>query len=205
MAPLNRLPRAVVLLPLLFGLVVVGLVLARRESPRAPELTIPLPEFALIERDGSTVGLSELSGAPWIADFVFTRCAIYCPRLTARMQRLRETLPEGVRSVSITVDPAHDTPEVLADYARRWSIEGRDWLFLTGELETVRSLIRDGFLQPVEDTPEVEGSPILHSNRFVLVDGRGRMRGFYNAYDEAAMTELANDLAAILAEEEHGG
>lgn len=202
---MSRIPRVVVFLPIVFGVAVVALVVARREAPHAPDLTIPLPEFVLVERDGSTVGLDELAGRPWIADFVFTRCAIYCPRLTARMQRLRETLPSGVRSVSITVDPAHDSPEVLAEYARKWSIEGRDWLFLTGEPETVRTLIRDGFLQPVEDTPEVEGSPILHSNRFVLVDGKGRMRGFYEAFDDAAMAELAADLSAVLAEERDGG
>jgi len=201
----SRIPRAAVFLPIVFGLAVVALVVARREAPHAPDLAIPLPEFALVERDGSTVGLGELAGRPWIADFIFTRCAIYCPRLTARMQRLRETLPPGVRSVSITVDPGHDSPEVLAEYARKWSVEGRDWLFLTGEPETVRALIRDGFLQPVEDTPEVEGSPILHSNRFVLVDGKGRMRGFYEAFDEAAMAELAADLSAVLAEERRDG
>lgn len=201
---MSGLPRAIVLLPLAFGLAVAGFVLLGREAPVAPELAIPLPEFALTERDGSTVGLAELAGRPWIADFVFTRCAIYCPRLTARMQRLRETLPASVRSVSITVDPEHDTPEVLADYARTWSIEGRDWLFLTGETDTVRALIREGFLQPVEDTPEVVGSPILHSNRFVLVDEQNRIRGFYDAFDEAAMEDLAADLAGVLAEEVRG-
>jgi protein SCO1/2 len=175
-------------------------VLSRSVPP--PVVIAALPRFELTERDGSTVGSGDLAGAPWVADFIFTRCAVYCPRLTARMKELRQSLPPRVKSVSFSVDPDYDTPEVLAEYARKWGIEGREWLFLTGERETIWNLIRDGFLQPVEETPEVEASPILHSNRFVLVDARGRMRGLYDAFDETAFERLLADLAAIEAEEE---
>lgn len=174
--------------------------LARRVEP--PMVIARLPPFELTERDGSQVALADLAGAPWIADFVFTRCAIYCPRLTARMKELRERLPARVRSVSFSVDPDYDTPAVLTEYARKWGIDGRDWLFLTGSREAMWTLIREGFLQPVEATPEVEASPILHSNRFVLVDAQGRLRGLYDAFEEGAFDRLLADLAAITAEEE---
>ena len=182
--------------------VVTGVFVLVNRKPRAPAVMAALPEFALLERDGSTVGRAELLGAPWVADFVFTRCAIYCPRLTARMKELRARLPASVRSVSFSVDPEHDTPEVLAEYARRWGIEGREWLFLTGSRDATWRLIREGFLQPVEETPEVAASPILHSNRFVLVDSRARLRGFYDAFDEEALEQLLADLRGVLAEEE---
>lgn len=174
--------------------------LSHRVPP--PLVLAALPRFELTERDGSTVSLADLAGAPWVADFIFTRCAVYCPRLTVRMKELRQVLPPRVRSVSFSVDPDYDTPAVLADYARQWGIEGRDWLFLTGERDAMWKLIREGFLQPVEETPEVEASPILHSNRFVLVDARGRMRGLYDAFDETAFDRLLADLAAIEAEDE---
>jgi len=174
--------------------------LSRRVPP--PIVLAALPPFELVERDGATVRLADLAGAPWVADFVFTRCAIYCPRLTVRMKELRERLPPRVKSVSFSVDPDHDTPAVLAEYARTWGIEGRDWLFLTGPREAMWKLIREGFLQPVEETPEVEASPILHSNRFVLVDAQGRMRGLYDAFDDEALERLLADLAAIEAEGE---
>lgn len=173
--------------------------LSRQVPP--PAVIAALPPFALVERDGSTVALTDLAGAPWVADFVFTRCGVYCPRLTERMKELRRSLPLRVRSVSFSVDPDHDTPEVLAEYARKWGIEGREWLFLTGERPAMWTLIRDGFLQPVEETPEVVASPILHSNRFVLVDARGRMRGLYDAFDEDAVDRLLADLSAVEAEE----
>lgn len=173
--------------------------LLSRQAP-PPIVLAELPRFELTERNGSTVTLGDLAGAPWVADFIFTRCAIYCPRLTVRMKELRQVLPPRVKSVSFSVDPHHDTPEVLAEYARQWGIEGRDWLFLTGTRQTMWQLIREGFLQPVEETPEVEGAPILHSNRFVLVDARGRMRGLYDAFDETAFDRLLADLAAVEAE-----
>ena len=182
--------------------VVTGVFVLVSQRPRAPAVMAVLPEFALLERDGSPVGRADLLGSPWVADFVFTRCAIYCPRLTARMKELRARLPASVRSVSFSVDPEHDTPEVLAEYAQRWGIEGREWLFLTGSRDATWSLIREGFLQPVEETPEVTASPILHSNRFVLVDSRARLRGFYDAFDEEALAQLLADLRGVLAEEE---
>jgi protein SCO1/2 len=174
--------------------------LSRRVPP--PMVIAQLPQFELVERDGSTVRLADFAGAPWVADFIFTRCAVYCPRLTVRMKELRELLPPRVKSVSFSVDPEHDTPAVLAEYARKWGIEGREWLFLTSSRETMWRLIREGFLQPVEETPEVEASPILHSNRFVLVDAQGRMRGLYDAFDEGAFARLLADLSAIEAEAE---
>jgi cytochrome oxidase Cu insertion factor (SCO1/SenC/PrrC family) len=182
----------------LCAVALVALACARRP---APEPLSTLPDFSLVERDGSTVTLATLRGAPWIADFIFTHCALYCPRLTARMKKLRADLPAGVRTVSITVDPARDTPAVLSAYADSWQAEGRSWLFLTGDKDPIWTLIRKGFLLPVEENPDVEASPILHSNRFALVDSAGRLRGTYEAFDEEAMTRLRADLEAVMREE----
>jgi protein SCO1/2 len=190
------------LIALAAAVTVVVAVIALRPAPRpAPAPIAQLPEFALVERDGSTVTRADLAGTPWIADFVFTRCAIYCPRLTVRMKELRERLPPAIRTVSFSVDPEHDTPEVLERYAEQWGIEGRSWLFLTGEREPMWRLVREGFLLPVEDAPEVEASPILHSNRFVLVDSAGRIRDTYDAFDDDALERILADLSALAAEE----
>jgi protein SCO1/2 len=162
-----------------------------------------LPDFTLVERDGSLVGLAELAGRPWVANFVFTRCRLVCPMLTARMQELRQRLgpASGVRSVSFSVDPGHDTPAVLAEYARRHGIAGRDWLLLTGPEAELRRLVREGFLLPVEDQPANLDMPVLHSSRFALVDGRGRVRGTYTAGEADALDRLLADLAAVEHEE----
>jgi len=190
--------RRTALLVLLAFAIGIALMLFGNRPPEPPPVFGELPSFELTERDGSRVGRDELLGAPWVADFIFTRCAVYCPRLTARMKELRQALPASVRTVSISVDPEYDTPEVLTAYAASWKIEGRDWLFLTGPRDATWSLIRRGFLQPVEEQPAVAASPILHSNRFVLVDSSARLRGFYDAFEEGGFARLHHDLDAIL-------
>ena len=158
-----------------------------------PEL-FALPDFALVNRDGSTVESADLDGSPWVANFIFTRCALYCPRSTSRMAHLGRALPSGlsVARVSFTVDPAFDTHEVLSAYADAYGIDDPEWRFLTGDAEALRTLIFEGFRLPVEDT-----EPILHSNRFVLVDGNGTIRGYYEATDGAELERLIADLAAL--------
>lgn len=160
-----------------------------------------LPPFSLVNRDGRTIRLEDLAGAPWVADFVFTRCPASCPMMSARMARLERGLPKDVdlRLVSVSVDPAHDTPEVLERYARSFQAPER-WLFLTGEREDVRRLCVEGFKLglDMEPPPEMAGpEPILHSTRFVLVDGEGRIRGYYEAFDEASMEKLRGDLLRL--------
>lgn len=179
----------------------VAVALLVRERSREPlPVLATLPHFALIERDGSTVTLRELAGRPWVADFVFTRCQVVCPLLTGKMAELRRRLPAGSRlaSVSISVDPEHDTPAVLRAYAEGKGISGRDWLFLTGERDAVRGLIRDGFLLAVEDTPDNVAMPVMHSSRFALVDGEGRIRGYYSPLEqEGELERLLADAAAL--------
>src|SRR5262245_28418660 len=81
----------------------------------------PLPDFSLTDRSGRTVTLADLTGKVWVADFIFTRCPNVCPDLTRKMRDIRRKLDEqdgrDVVTVSITVDPKHDTTKVLAEYA----------------------------------------------------------------------------------------
>ncbi len=181
---------------------VVAVFLLERSTRRAaPEVIAQLPDFELVDSAGRPVRRADLAGRPFVADFIFTRCAVYCPRLTAEMRALGPRLPAGVARVSITVDPERDRPEVLAEYAREWgAATGGDWLFLTGEKVAIRDLIRKGFLLPVEDDPGNIAMPILHSNRFALVDGSGGLRGTYEASDPEAIERLLADLGAVLAE-----
>jgi protein SCO1/2 len=172
----------------------------RREPPAVMG---QLPPFSFTDAAGRTVTSSDLFGRPWVADFIFTRCAGACPAMTARMSALRREAGADVTFVSFTVDPAHDTPDVLALYAQRAGA-GPDWLFLTGPREALHRLAIDGFKLGVEELPpdrRSEGDgPFLHSSHFVLVDGRSRVRGYYDSTDEDALRRLRRDLAAVRAE-----
>jgi|HubBroStandDraft_3_1064219.scaffolds.fasta_scaffold01475_2 protein SCO1/2 len=170
--------------------------LSRWRRPAPPPRMARVPELALINRDGRTVRRGDLLGKPWVADFVFTHCAGSCPLLSARMARLDRELPPGAaRLVSVSVDPEHDTRQVLARYAASFGASQR-WLFLTGDRDQILRLSRDGFRLAVGGGGPTR-EPILHSTRFVLVDREGWIRRYYDALDPAALAQLPGDLAAL--------
>lgn len=187
---------------LVLALLVVAAAAAfqRLRKPEPPPVLGHVPELVLTNRDGRTIRRADLDGRPWIADFIFTRCPASCPMMSARMARLNRDLPADlpVRLVSISVDPDHDTPEVLQRYAESFQATDR-WLFLTGTREDVRRLCVEGFKLGLDMAP-APGSgpePILHSTRFVLVDGNGDIRGYYEAFDEESTAKLKRDLLAL--------
>lgn len=173
----------------------------RRQVPIDLPLIKPAPAFELINRDERPVSSSELLGKPWIADFIFTRCPGVCPIMSQRMQDLASDLPASdVNLVSISVDPEYDTPEVLEHYAQRHDA-GDNWLFLTGATEVIHPLIREGFLLALDPSPDnnaPNSEPILHSNRFVLVDAEGQIRGYYDSFNDEELAQLRADARSLI-------
>ena len=158
-----------------------------------------VPDFELTERSGRVVTRADLAGDFWIANFIFTRCDGVCPLLTSRMAKLSRRLESSdVRFVSFTVDPSHDTPEILRDYALAAGTAVADprRLFLTGSRDALHRLIGDGFRLNVAESPEPVpvGERITHSDRFVLVDPDGVIRGYYHGTDEESIERLVRDL-----------
>ncbi len=198
----------------LLAAVVVGVVasgLWTLRSP-APQGTFPvvaeLPDFSLIERSGRTVTRADLAGQVWIADFIFTQCPGICPLLSANMAKVQRALRDAqvdARLVSISVDPANDTPQALSEYAKRYSAEPDRWLFLTGERDALHTLIGKGFLLSVAERSPDEaadtGELITHSDRFVLVDRQARIRGYYHGTDDAALARLIVDVGVLVESE----
>ena len=165
-----------------------------------------MPAFELTNQLDEPIAAADLAGRPWVASFVFTRCRGTCPMISAHKSELARLLAElgvadEVRLVSFSVDPGHDTPAVLAEYGQRFGAEPERWLMLTGEREELWRLVRDGFRLGVyeQDDPDM---PIAHSSQFVLIDGRSRIRGYYDALDEHGRAELLEDLRWLLAENE---
>lgn len=181
-----------------------------------------VPHFALTERTGRRVTTEDLRGRVWIADFIYTECTESCPTQSqqfAQLQREFAAAPD-FRLVSITVDPAHDTPEVLRRYAVRFGANER-WWFVTGAKRDIYCLARDGFRLSVADPREPapvscglaswlmpttawadhgSGGLVMHSARVVLVDRQGRIRAYHVATEPASMAELGSNVRAVLAE-----
>ncbi len=164
---------------------------ARSEGPTVFDRPLPLPTFSLTERSRQTVTLADLSGKVWIASFIFTHCPGPCPRITSVMAGLQNELSQhprwdDLRLVSFSVDPQRDTPERLTEYAGLARADDSHWLFLTGARDEVWTLITQGFKQAVADNPDDPAMPIVHSQSLVLVDQRGRIRGFYPGLDQSS-------------------
>jgi protein SCO1/2 len=191
-----------------FLLGVVGLTLLRpllRHEPAPPPVLSHLPPFDLVAGDGETFGTRQLAGHVWVANFVFTRCTSICPALTASMRRLQDRLDgagvDGVRLVSISVDPAYDTPDRLRDYADRHGADPARWTFLTGDPDEVRKLVVEGFRTPM-GPQERDGDvlvEIAHTGKLVLVDGGGGIRGYYDS-DETGIDEVFHRSRHVLRE-----
>jgi protein SCO1/2 len=155
-------------------------VLLLRPLPPLPVISA-VPRFELRDEQGHVFGSDALKGKPYVADFIYTQCHDSCPMLTADMGALQDLLagdPNAVRLVSFSVDPVHDTPEKLLAYATAArAVPGR-WVFLTGPLAEVSSLVEEGFHVPMLGAEGSEDAT-THGNYFVVVDAQGRIRGYY--------------------------
>lgn len=182
----------------LMAAIVPGLLSLTGCGPKAPPLPVlgEIPDFTLTAQDGSEFHGRSLRGSVWVADFIFTTCTGPCPRMSWQMSKLQKAvrdLPE-LKFASFTVDPETDTPEVLAAYAMRYQAEPGRWYFLTGPEIALHHLNREAF-----KLGNVDGS-LEHSTRFVLVDRRSRVRGYYGSSDATAMKQLLADIKSLVRE-----
>jgi protein SCO1/2 len=183
----------------IFAGAVLAVALVACAKPPPPGRT--LPDFALT--GVTTVGtaplnLSGLAGRVWIADFIYTTCAGPCPLLSANMAGLQKKLPPAIGLLSFTVDPDNDTPQVLADYARRFGADPKRWLFVTGPQAAQVRLLREGFLLPAVASPGAPaGQNVSHSTKMVLIDAQGRIRGYYDGDDAASLDKIAVDARSL--------
>jgi protein SCO1/2 len=179
-----------------------------RFEPEPPPVLGHLPEFRLTAADGEPFGSAELEGGVWVANFFFSRCPSICPKLTDAMRRLQEryveTGTDGIHLVSISVDPDYDTPERLMEYGAAHGVDPARWTLLTGEFEAIRDLVYHGFRTPLGE-PDPEGNlvDIAHSTKFVLVDQRRGIRGYYET-DATGLDEIYHRSRRVLKEAKEG-
>jgi cytochrome oxidase Cu insertion factor (SCO1/SenC/PrrC family) len=160
-----------------------------------------VPAFQLTNQNGQAFGSGQLAGKIWIADFIYTTCPGPCPMISSRMSELQKPLENSdVHLVSFSVDPEKDTPAVLRDYAAKLQAQPGRWDFLTGSKSAIYKLSHDGFKLAVSDGSAEQGLPI-HSTRMVLVDRRGQIRGYYDAVEADAITNLVADANHLLREQ----
>ena len=119
--------------------------------------------------------------------------------MSAQMGEMQESLRKvgDAKLVIFTVDPKNDTPERLAEYARKYQAEEGRWLFLTGGAEQMQDLAKNSFHLAVEEGTD-PNEPIIHSKRFILVDREGHIRGYYNSDEPEAKQKLLHDIGTLM-------
>ncbi len=142
-------------------------------------------EFNLIDQEGNSVTRESLLGKPWIANFIFARCALQCPATCKKMMEMNEQLKDvDVRFVTITVDPEYDTVQIMKNYAEIWQAKPERWIFATGEPEEVWRLIREGFQVSAWEnvgSKKTPGMEFAHDNHILHIDKEGHILGRYHS------------------------
>src|SRR5438876_7704799 len=154
---------------------------AAHDGWRLPAIQ-PAPAFALTDQDGKERTSKGFDGQVLLVSFIFTTCNGSCPATTHRMSRIQEELgkrgllKQGVRLLSITLDPARDTPEVLRGYMRLYDVDEKTWSFLTGPPADVNKVVAAWGMWA---KPAANGQ-LDHPSGVFLVDRRGQIREIYN-------------------------
>lgn len=173
---------------------------ALKQEEALPVLgTVDMP-FSFKNQAGETITQDAFKGKVWVAYFFFTTCPSICPamnRNATNVQREFANNPD-VLMAGFTVDPENDTVDALRKWAKRHEAQAGKWHFLTGDRETLYKLSRQTFRLAAE--PGDETHPIVHSDKLVLIDRQGRIRGYYSGVNPDQVQVLLQDIYRILEE-----
>lgn len=158
-------------------------------------------DFALTNQNGELVTQQDYEGKIYVADFFFTTCPTICVPMKNNMLILQEALKdnEKVLLLSHTVTPEIDTVEQLRKFANERGIIDSKWNLLTGDKKQIYDLARKSYLVAKDD--EFSEYDLIHTENFVLIDTKKRIRGYYDGTDEEAMKEILEDIEILIQEE----
>ena len=167
---------------------------ATEASQILPTVIKQAPSFSLVSHHGEPFTKDSLLNKISVLDFIFTSCPGPCPIMSNNMRTLynQYKLHPDLQFISITVDPEYDSQEVLKIYADANGVNDRRWKFLRADMEKVKILSSDGFLLMSDNLPAG------HSVKFVLIDGDGNIRQYYNGTDKASISILRNHINLFL-------
>lgn len=159
-----------------------------------------VPDFRFTDENGKSYGTNELKGKVYVANFLFTSCTTACPILLKKIQTVQHRMRgviDRAAIVSFTVDPETDTSEVLFAKAREVKANPVVWRFLSASIADTKKLLVDGFKVPVGDKVIANSvMDVAHSNKLVLVDQEGKIRGYYSA--DKDIDKLMIDLGLLI-------
>ena len=182
------------IIPFFILIIALGLianwVINKANTPYELPIIKDVPLFSLQSQDNSIFSEKNLNGKITILNFIFTSCVGPCPIMTNYMKDLYIDYSkiQEVQFVSITVDPLVDDIETLSQYAAIYGVSDNRWKFLTGDLQSIKNLKKDGFMLYADELPQG------HAIKFILIDQEGYIRRYYDGTDQASIAVLRNDL-----------
>jgi protein SCO1/2 len=160
---------------------------------------------------GDTVSLHDLRGKIVVVDYFFTHCPSICPFLTKNMKGLQDALKmkdvtkrvdtSFVQFVSFSVDPERDSVAALKRYAGHFGVNPDVWWMLTGPKKTIYDFALNEVKLGLQDGEGVD-SNFIHTSKFVVLDKKGVVRGYYNGLDTLALSKLAEDITLLMLEKD---
>ncbi|KQS33789.1 SCO family protein [Dyadobacter sp. Leaf189] len=162
-----------------------------------------IPAFSFVNQNGETVTEKAVENKIYVADFFFTTCPTICPVMKRQMIKVYNEYKgnEDVMILSHSIDPEHDTPEVLNKYAKDLGVEGKQWQFLTGDKEKIFKIGQTNYMVTVE-TDSGSAGGFLHSGAFILIDKEKHVRGMYDGTTDEGAERLIRDIKKLMKEYE---
>jgi protein SCO1 len=162
-----------------------------------------IPGFEFINQYGKKISRKDFEGKIFVADFIFTTCQTICPKMSGQMTWVQEKVKDmdDVLLLSHTVDPENDSVPVLYDYATKMGARENKWHLVTGGKKELYDIARKGYLVTAM---EGDGGPddFIHSEKFLLIDKQGKIRGFYDGTDPKEMKRLVDEIKVLKYEEQ---
>jgi protein SCO1/2 len=160
-----------------------------------------IPAFSFVNQDSIIVNNKSVEGKIYVTDFFFTSCPSICPKMKKEMLRVYEKYKNNkdVMILSFSIDPERDSIARLKAYSEKLGIENSSkWSMLTGNKDSIYSLAA-GFLVSAAEDPDAPGGHV-HSGNFVLIDKKGRIRGYYDGTKAESVDKLLKDMDVLLQE-----
>jgi len=171
----------------------------------------PAPKFELTNQDNKKINNASYKGKVYVLEFFFTTCPSICPKMNQSMLVLEKKFfgNPNFGIVSITIDPNHDTAEVLKSHAKLIGATSSNWNFLTGDRQTIFDLANKGFNLYAGENSKVNGG-FEHSGMFALIDKNGNIRCrkdefgnpilYYDGLEKSGVRDIQQDISVLLAE-----
>jgi len=142
-----------------------------------------VPAFSFTDQDGNTISDLDYDGKVYVVEFFFTTCPTICPRMNSNLVKIQNEFKnfENFGVASFTINPEHDTPEVLKAYAERYGVTNPNWHLMTGDKDAIYKLSNEGFNLYTAEEEDVFGG-FEHSSNFALIDRNGCIRSRKDAY-----------------------